>query len=280
MTGTGSAVMTRAGDRDVRGVQTPLTVARAELRKLLAPGGVRVWSVVAVVLGTLAGLGTVVLTLVDDVQEILGLTVAESVSTGPLVATAVLGVAAAGHVPREVGDGTIVTSRYLVPRVTTLFVGRLLGWGVLTAVVAASSAVVTLLLAMVVPSVRPSGVGVTAAALLLAVVVPVATVVLVHAGAIVLRRGAYVVVVGVAVLLVVPLAAAIGQLTLTGAAAGAARTASAVMVGPLVLQAMSPPSAHGGSWPATLGSLVGLLAWLAAVVALASWSFRRPGYGE
>lgn len=267
-------------DVGARPVQTRRSVARAEVTKLLAPGGVRGWVIVSLALGLIVGIGTVLLTLVDDVQEVLGLSVADSMSTGPLMALVPLTIAAANYVAREVGDGTVVTAKHLVPRYETLFVGRLLGWAVLSFVVMAVNAVAVLAVALIVPSVDRSEILTTVASLLLVTLVPTVTVALVHAGAIVLRRGAYIVSVGIAVLIVIPLVAAIGQLTLTGPAATVANGVSTAMLGPIVLKAMSVPGAQDGSWAATGGSLLGLLAWFSAVAGLAFWSFRRPGYGE
>lgn len=263
-----------------RAVQTPRSVARAEVAKLLAPGGVRGWVTVALVLGVVAGVGTVLLALVAEVQEILGMTVADTLSTGPMVVMLALGIAAANYVSREVSDGTVVTAKYLVPNVRTLFVGRLLGWTVLSAAVSAATAVVVLPLAVVVPAVEASRVLTTLVALVLGVLVPAVTVVLVHAGAILLRRGAYIVAVGITVLVVIPLVAAVGQVMLTGPAASAAKAVSAAMVGPLALNAMAVPTGDDGSWLTTGASLLGLLAWLGVAAALAFSSFRRSGYGE
>ena len=43
---------------------------------------------------------------------------------------------------------------------------------------------------------------------------------------------------------------------------------------------MTVPADGGGSWAGTVGSLLGVTAWVAATTALAFRSFGRAGYGE
>lgn len=95
--------------------QTLASVTKAELGKLLARGGIRRWVVAATIVGLAAGVLTILLNHDDGMRASINLTVAGSLSSGPLMVILVLGIAATNYVPREVSDGTIVTAKCLVP---------------------------------------------------------------------------------------------------------------------------------------------------------------------
>lgn len=260
--------------------QTLTSVARAEIHKVLAPGGLRVWWFIAVGLGLVSGVGNVFLANLSSVQEILSISVSATVGTGPMILLIVITIATAGYIPQEISDGTIVTAKRLVPRTNILFFGRLLGWGVGSSIPIAITAVIPLPFAILNPAVIRSSMFETAIALFLAILVPVLTVVLVHVGAIILRRGAYIVTVSLALLFFLPLLMAAVEQMMTGIVATAGHWIGAALIGPLIVQAASIPSDGTGTWAATAWSLLGVFGWLAATAAVAYRQFSAPGYGE
>ncbi len=257
------------------------SITKAELGKLLARGGIRRWVVAATVLGLAAGLLTILLNHDDGLRESINLTVAGSLSSGPLMVIFVLGIAATNYVPREVSDGTIVTAKCLVPRTSALFAGRLLAWLALSIAVSGALVLATLTIALLDSSVQPSPVGSTVLAGLMSVVVAALTIVLVHSGALALQRGAFTVAVGMTVLLMIPLGLAVGQVLLSGWLAVVSTRLGEVMLGTLVLNALSvPEGTNGADWGGLLRAVLGLVAWLGATTGLAWRSFARPGYGD
>lgn len=264
-----------------RPAQTIASITKAEMRKLLARGGIRRWVVVAATVGFAAGLFLILLNHDDELRTSIRLTVAGSLSSGPIMVIVVLGIAATNYVPREVSDGTIVTAKCLVPRTWALFAGRLLAWLILSIAVSGALVLATLTMALLDSDVKPSSVAITLLAAIASVVVPSLTIVLVHAGGLVLQKGAFTVAVGMTVLLLIPLGLAAGQVLLSGWLATVSTRLSDVMLGSLVLNAMSVPEGdNGAAWGGLIGSVFGLLVWLGSASALAWRSFARPGYGE
>lgn len=255
-------------------------MARAEARKLIRRGGVRTWALLAVVLGNAAGLAFVVVTENETAREALQLTVAGAVGLGPAVALFVLGIATTAYVPREISDGTILTAKTLVPRRLELFLGRLAAWFALGLTVAAACIVPSLLVAVFSPQVGRSGIGVTLASVGVCLVVPALTLCLVHAGALVLKRGAYIVAVTLTLLLILPLTLTLGEAALSGALADLARGLGRILIGPLVVTAMAVPEGEVGTWPELIRANLGLLAWVAVVGFLAYRRFCAEGYGD
>lgn len=255
-------------------------VTRAELRKFLARGGIRTSTILAVLIGNAAGLAFVLATLDETAKATLQLSVAGAISLGPAVALFVLGIGVAAYVPREISDGTILTAKMLVPQSRELFLGRLSAWFTIAVAVAASCLVPSLVLALLIPQIQRTSVGVILASVLVSLVVPALTVCLIHAGALVLKRGAYIVAAALTLLLILPLALTLVQMMLPGTWADISRALDQVLIGRLVVTAMAVPEDGSHTWSAMVTSNLGVLAWLGFVGLIAYRQFCAEGFGD
>lgn len=260
-------------------VQSVWSVCLAECSKLLSKGGVRGWIIASGVLGLAMGFGTIAFAHLEELQTILQLSVSEVASSGPLMVMLTLTIAMSGFVSREVSDGTIGSSRYLVPATATLFAGRLLSWIVVSTVVGLIASIPPTILALLDKTVMSSGVIEVLACLIISVLVCAMTLALVHSGALILKRGAYIVAVGLTLLLILPMLLALASLLLP-TTASIANAASKGMVGSLIGGALSVPANGEGSWNQTFASLGGLSIWMVVVAAMAYRRLSRTGYGE
>lgn len=259
--------------------RTLLTVVRAEMRSLVRAGGLLRWIIAAELLGLVCGIGCGVLAT-TSAQQTLKLTVAGLAGIGPLVVLIVLSIGASNLVPREIADGTMMTQKYLVSNRLVLFAGSALGWIAMVCAVTAGTALPPVVMALFAPEILPSSPASVVATVALACVVPALTLTLVRLGALILRKGAFIVAVSMVVLVVAPMLAAAGSLMLGGWWSRVCAWLGKVMLGPLVLQAMTTPTDGVGTWSQTLWSLVGVLAWLVPVTLLAYRVFRKPSFGE
>lgn len=265
---------------DRTGTQTVATITRAEVKKLLGRGGIRSWLVVTAILATASGVVAVLMSGVAALQEVGGITAADVSSSGPVLVALLLSLAATHHVPREVGDGTVMSARCLVPRKRILFAGRMLAWCLVAASLAMLTAVVPMPLALFLGDVVASSPLELAAGLLTSVGLAAVLVGLAHAAATWLQRGALVVAVGMMLLIVLPLIIAVGSLTTSGAVATGLLWLSRVVLGTLVLTALQVPTGEGQSWSTWTWSMLGILTWWAAMTVLAYRAFRKPTYGD
>ena len=262
------------------GTQTVASITRAEVKKLLGRGGIRIWLVVAAVLGTGSGVLAVLMSGAAALQDVGGITLADVATGGPVTAALVLSLAVTHHVPREVGDGTVMTARCLVPRTKVLFAGRMLAWCTVAAGLALVTALVPLPLALFLGDVVASSPLRLVAVLLISVGLATLLVGLAHAAATLLQRGALVVAVGMTVLVVLPLVITLGSFLTSGAIATVLMWLGRVALGSLILVALQVPTQEAQSWGTWVWSMLGLLTWLVATTTLAYLSFRRPGYGD
>lgn len=262
------------------GRQSTATVTRAELRRMLRPGGLRTWLWVSAVLATATGLLAVALSGWSVVRESGGINAADVVSTGPITAALVLALASTVHVPRDITDGAVLTSRCLVPRTGILFSARLLAWCRLTAATAVITALLPLPFALTLGDVVSSSPLRVVTAVVISCVLATVLVGLAHGAATLLQRGALVVLAGMTLLIVVPLVTGIASTLTTGFAATVIDVLSRISLGALLVGALQAPTADGQPWGAWVWSLVGLATWLGLTTAAAYRRFRHPGYGD
>ena len=262
------------------GTQTVATITRAEVKRLLGRGGIRGWLVVAAILAIGSGVLAVLMSGAGALRDVGGITAADVSSSGPVTVALLLSLAVTHHVPRDVGDGTVMTARCLVPRTKVLFAGRMLAWCLVAAGLAVVTAVVPLPLALVLGNVVASSPVQLAAGLLTSVGLATLLVGLAHAAATLLQRGALVVAVGMTMLVVLPMVITLGSLLMSGPVATGLMWLSRVVLGSLLLAALQVPTGVGQSWGTWAWSMLGLLAWLVATTSLAYQAFRRPGYGD
>lgn len=262
------------------GTQTVATITRAEVKRLLGRGGIRGWLVVAAILAIGSGVLAVLMSGAGALRDVGGITAADVSSSGPVTVALVLSLAVTHYVPREVGDGTVMTARCLVPRTKVLFAGRMLAWCLVTACLAVATALVPLPLALVLGDVVASSPVQLAAGLLTSVGLATLLMGLAHAAATLLQRGALVVAVGMTMLVVLPMVITLGSFLMSGAVATGLVWLSRVVLGSLVLTALQVPTGVDQSWGPWAWSMVGLLAWWVATTSLAYQAFRRPGYGD
>lgn len=258
--------------------QTLISVTRAEFAKLIAVGGPRRWIVFAAVLGAVSAVGAVVLSQMQF-REMSPIPFADLVTAGPTVSALALSLAATTYVPREISGGTVVTSKYLVPRVTVLFLARLFSWALLTGAVGVITMVIGLVAALVPADLRNSAQLADALLLAVALVLCCVLVLLAHSAATLLQRGAVCVAVGMLLLFVLPLAFMVLGIVLPGIAE-LCNVVVRLTLGALLYGALQLPNELRGDWATWGQSMLGALVWLAGTTALAFLAFRKPGYGD
>lgn len=273
-----SAILERSEEKRVR--QSLFTVSRAEFIKLLSPGGVRFWVILSGIFGILSGVGTVLLSGIQSLQDLEPISFSDFLTSGPLVASLVLSLAAANYVPRELSEGIIITSKYLVPRVELLFVARFLSWAVVSILIGIISALFAFLASLVSSNTRKLIKAESLPVLLVAIVLSSLLVLLSHSGATLLRRGALIVAAGMAFLFVLPLGFAVLSLTVPGGITEIFSWLSKIMIGYLLLTALQIPSGAGGAWGSWAWAVFGMALWLLAITFFSFALFRKPEYGD
>ena len=254
-------------------------VVGAELRRAGAVGGVRRGVITCLVISLLAGVGMTIVARTPSLQETLGLRVADIGGSATLAALMVVTVMTSNYVTRDIDQGVMAGAKLWVPWTMELFFGRLLAWGVLTVCVSLLPALVCAVIARV-AGVSGQGIVMDLVAILVASAATSAAGLLVYLGALILRKGAYVVTASLFLLVILPLIfAAISALV--PPITDAARAASAALIGTLLIQAVTLPgtvdSATGSSFA---GAWIGLALWLVAAGFLAYKSFAQESYGS
>ncbi len=258
--------------------QTFRTVVSAETLKLWAPGGIRVWIVVAGVLGCAAGVITALLSRDENLQAATPVTFVDVLTSGAMVVSLILSLAACHYVPREITGGVIITSKYLVPRSGLLFAARVCSWLLVSLLLGIATAVLGVASALTLTTLRFDLE--TLPSTLVAVVLSCSLVALAHAGAAWLQRGAVIVAVGMTLLFVLPVGLGLVSATLPGAAGEIMMTLSRMSLGAVLMAALQVPTALDGSLLKWGLSVLGLIVWLTVTLLLALRVFCRPGYGD
>lgn len=260
--------------------QTLASVSRGEIVKLMGPGGIRTWVIAAAVMGIVSGIGAVLLAGIPALQATAPITFPDVITSGPLAVALVLSLAASNYVPREISDGTVMTSKYLVPRSRLLFNARMLAWSVVTVVISLLTSLVAVVAGLISSTIRQSMDVSSFVAMIPALVVSALIVLLAHAGAALLRRGALIVAVGMTVLVVLPLTMTLAAVTTSGIATTVLTWGSKIILGSLLLATLQVPTGPDSSWALWAWSASGVVVWFVATAALGYRAFRSPGYGD
>ena len=263
------------------GRQTFGTLLRAEVARLLGAGGARPWFIVATAFALVMSLATVLLSMIPEVQELARFDIAGLASSGPMMMLIVLALGVTTTTAREISDGTVLTSKSLVPRSGLLFLARLGAWALTTVVLGAAICAASLVLALIPSGVTGSSWIDVLAAVATSLGLSVLVLALFHSGTALLQRGAVIVFVGMLLLVVLPVALGVAGSLVEGAAGDAAMAASRALPGSLLITALQPPSsAPEISWMSWLVAVLGLAAWASAASWLAYRQFVKPGYGD
>ena len=263
------------------GRQTLSTVLRAEISRLLAPGGVRPWLIVATAFAMAMSILTVLLSTIDEVQSFAQFDVAGLISSGPMIMLVVLALGVTTQTAREVGDGTVLTSKTMVPRDALLFTARLLAWVVITLVLGTALCLASSVLALIPAGLESSSVSAIVASVFTSLLLSLAIVMLFAAGTALLQRGAVIVFVGMLLLVVLPIAFSVAGALLGGTWGGVLAAVGRSLPGALLFTALQPPtSAPEIEWSSWTWAILGVVAWTFVTGALALRQFRRPGYGD
>ena len=254
---------------------------RAELRKSLRRGGMRGWWIVSVALAALVSLTTMLSTHAPpDAGGNSSLAATDLAGIGPSVSLLLLSIGLAAYVAREVADGTVVSAKLAFPGRNGLLAARVASSAVLVAAASIATAVPFAIAGWFDPAVERSTPALLLLAVALSVVVPSMVAALVHCGAIIVRLGAYIMTVGLTVLVILPVLGAVGNIFLPAPWGRVSGLVGESMAGTLAVKAMALPNAEMGSWGGLVVAFLGLLAWLAACGLWADRVFRCPGYGE
>ena len=262
-------------------VQTFRSTLSAEIYRLVAKGGARSWFVVAVVVSVAITAGTVALMSIPSMQEVAAFTSADAVSAGPLFAAVVLALAATSHKAREIADGTVLTSKALVPRALLLFTARLTAWVIITLIIGVVTVIVAFVLAFIPSGVVSSSVGEVFWAVVPALFAAALVVLFFAALAALLQRGAVIVFVGLLLVVILPVGLVIAPLFVSEALGTIAMAVAQGLPGALLLTGTQPPSpASEMTWFQWGRSVLGIGAWIGALSVLAYRQFRKPSYGD
>ncbi|WP_062070880.1 hypothetical protein [Demequina sediminicola] len=255
------------------------TAFGAEATALARRGGLRLWWIVsaAVAFGwTMLFLLVAGLARTED-----GLaTVAAVGGIGPVVVMVLMGIATAAHVAREIGDGTMVSARVVQPRPAVLYAAKALALAVTVTALGIVMGVVGVVAALLSFVVEASAWWEVVLTLLLTALVTGLTICFVYGLSIIVKRGALIVAVGLAVFVIAPLLAAIGGVFLAPPWNGLVATLGDALPGTLVVYASTIPEPGVSTWT-TLGlSLGGLVLWTAAATFGGLLTMRKSGFGE
>lgn len=256
-------------------------LVRAELAVQRRRGGLRRWWIAAAIISAAAM--ALVLASIHSLGEAEGegalLNATDLVGVAAAMSTLVLGVGTAAYVSREIADGTVPTTKILHPRHGRLVAARLLASTVPLGIISVAGAAVATALAAIDPVVPPAPAGMVLLSAFVNTVVAMVTVAMIHAGALILRRGAFIVAVALLVYVIVPLLLALASILAGPPWSDIAAAVGKVLPGTLVVTATSIPL-DGSSWWPLLGAFAGVLAWAVVACGGAAWVFRREGYGE
>ena len=259
---------------------TTLTrVIRAELTKAMGVGGIRKWLIAAIALGNLAGIGAILLSRDAELNATFGLTPAGVAGFSQLMVLLCFTIATATLVTREIDEGLMTGTKFLVSHTPSLLAGRLVAWFILVTLTCIGAAAGPFVYASIASAQSSPGVLVDLAGLAVSTLAIDVVALLTYCASIILRKGAYVVAAALFLLLVLPLlVAAVGAYI--PPLVGVVEAVTSWMIGTLLFRAVSLP----GDGTTTVGQFIngwiGMLIWLGAAIAMARQAFCREGFGE
>lgn len=262
-------------------VQTFGSTLRAEISRLLGRGGARTWFIVTIVYGTACVVGIVALASIQEIQDVSAFAVADVATVGPLFGLIVLCLAATSHKAREISDGTVLTSKALVPRSLLLYIARLCAWAVVTFAIGIVTTVAGLLIGLAAPWIGGSSPTQVFASVATALFLNVLIVLFFAVTAAWLQRGAMIVFVGLLLVLILPVGLAIAAFFMSESVATVLMNIAQVLPGALMINSLQPPGEGlDATWPDWGRAVGGVVAWIVALGFLAYTQFRKPGYGD
>ncbi len=261
-------------------VSTASRVTRAELLRALGVGGLRTSLTVAFALGLGASLGARLITRSPSLTAQVTIGTTDMVGTATLVALLVFVIATSNYVTRDIEQGTMSGMKAVVPDYLALMFGRTTTWTVVGGALSLLVALASSIVAAVSPGVRSEGLLRLTAGILTSTLATGVVSALTYLGALILKKGAYVVTFAFFALFILPLVfAAIGSLVPDLREATTAL--SSWLIGTLLVRALALP---GGltdtTWWDFLGAWTGLLVWLVATFFIAYKRFSRESYDE